>query len=175
MRRRPELRVSLIVLLGVSAACLIIGVAVGVASSDGSSNESGGANTAISFNFRARAISPRPELRDILNEDGLVLKASCLRANGLPVLGLGLQGPAKATFGIHYGLQSDETPTQVFHQISPGQVTDLLGPIGKGNGATGTLTYLPTDGDAVTVNFVAMTRAMGADCVVGGTVVGSSG
>ena len=168
---RNEFRTSVLPLLAVSGGCLAIGAAVGIAISTGSTDGSASEGAVGSFNYRAEAISPRPELRDVLNEDGLVLKASCLQANGLPVLSLGLQGPPTASFGIHYGLQSDEEPTQVFHQIPQGQLTDLLGPIGKGNGATGTLTYLPPQGNAVTVNFVAMTKTSGADCAVGGTVV----
>jgi hypothetical protein len=174
MPKRLESPVSVMILLGVAWACLAIGVAVGVASSDGSSSRSATESAVGSFDFRTDATSSRYELHNVLSKHGLVLKATCMRANSLPVAGLALSTRVPASFGIHYGLQSDETPTQIFHQISPGQVTDLLGPIGKGNGATGTLSYLPSDGDAVTVNFVAMTRAMGADCIVGGTFVGSS-
>jgi hypothetical protein len=158
------------VVLAASAACLAIGAGVGIASSGGSTRD----EAVGSFNFRTQATSPRPELRDVLSKDGLILKAACQQASGLPVLELALSTRVPAAFGIHYGLQDDETPTQVFHQISPSQVVGLLGPIGKGNGATGTLTYLRPDGDAVTVNFVAMTKASGADCAVGGTVVHKS-
>jgi hypothetical protein len=129
----------------------------------------GSAGTEL-LSYRMDATAPPPRLQDVLTTNGLQLKAACQLASGLPVLEFAVSSSVAASFGVRASYQNDEAYTQIFHGVSPGQVVDLLGPIGKGDGATGTLSYLRPDGQAVTVDFVAMTRATGADCVIGGTV-----
>jgi hypothetical protein len=92
----------------------------------------------------------------------------------VPVLEVGVDSSTAGSYAVHADYQDNETDTQVLHPIPRDQVNGILGPIGPGNGATGTLTYLRQDGQAVTVNFVAATKVGGADCVVGGTVVRSA-
>jgi hypothetical protein len=164
---------GLAALIAIAAVSLAVGVGIGTAGGSGSSEDGEQDGLVTTLNYRMDAAAPRPRLRNILNSDGLQLEAACQRANGLPVLEFALSSRVAASFGLRAGYQDDETDTRVFHGVSPGQVIRILGPIGKGDGATGALTYLRPDGRAVTVNFVAMTRAAGSDCVVGGTVIRS--
>jgi hypothetical protein len=163
-------------MVAVAAVSLAVGIGIGAGSSSGSSDDEGSLVTGLSYRMDASPPPPGrpPRLRNVLNSDGLRLKAACQLANGLPVLEVALSSSFAASFAVQTRYQDDETFTRITHDLSPGQIVDLLGPIGKGNGATGTLTYLRPDGRAATVEFVAMTRAGGTDCVLGGTVIQSS-
>jgi hypothetical protein len=157
-------------ILGIVVA-LAAGLAIGIASGLGSSGTNEPSDQITDFDYRAHAIAPPPRLKSILTVEGLELKASCQLANDLPVLEVGVTGSAAGSYAVHAGYQDDETDTQVLHAIPANQVNGILGPIGAGDGATGTLTYLPQVGRAITINFVAATKIGGADCAVGGTVI----
>jgi hypothetical protein len=172
MRQRLSSRAALLIV--VVLAALAVGVGLAIATGSGSSDDDSDA-LVINLNYRANAVHPAPHLRNVLSTDGLELKAWCQLANGLPVLGFAASSTAAASLGFHAQLQSDETVARVFHDVHPDQLISILGPVGAGNGATGTLTYSRPEGQAVTVSFVAMTEAPGAECAVGGTVVRSPG